>query len=77
MPELEIDHLLNRIREAIKKHKLPRVQLAQRGMLHPNTLTKINRPDWAPSVETIRTLERLLFPSGKEGAPQRSRAATE
>ena len=57
-----IDTLLLTLRQEACRRRISNRKLAFMADLHPNTLAGFRKPGWAPSVATIRGLERVLLP---------------
>jgi hypothetical protein len=57
-----IDTLLQTLRLEACRRRISNRKLAVMADLHPNTLAGFKKPGWAPSVATIRGLERVLLP---------------
>jgi hypothetical protein len=57
-----IDILLQTLRQEACRRRISNRKLASMADLHPNTLAGFKKPGWAPSVATIRGLERVLLP---------------
>jgi len=56
--------LIERIREAVTERRISRSGLARAAGLHPNSLRSLDDPQWNPTAETLKKLERYLSFSG-------------
>jgi transcriptional regulator with XRE-family HTH domain len=73
-----VDRLIQDLRQEARRRRLTKKSLAEVAGLHPNTLAGFNKDGWAPSIYTLRNLERVLLPipTGMPGdQPTISRAA--
>lgn len=61
MNSFRIDTLLRDLAEAARERRLRKRALAREAGLHVNTLRHFAEPTWQPTVETIRSLERVLL----------------
>jgi hypothetical protein len=64
-----IDNVISRIQAWIAGHPRQKLRIADMAGLVPNTLKRVEAPDWAPKVETIRALEALIPPGWRIGDP--------
>lgn len=44
------------VRDAILRSVIPKAELARRAGVHPNTLAKVESPDWSPRWKTLEAL---------------------
>jgi 3,4-dihydroxy 2-butanone 4-phosphate synthase/GTP cyclohydrolase II len=56
--------LIDRIRNAVAERGVSRSGLARAAGLHPNSLRSLDDPDWNPTADTLKKLERYLSFSG-------------
>ncbi len=56
--------LIDRIRHAVSERGVSRSGLARAAGLHPNSLRSLDDPDWNPTADTLKKLERYLSYSG-------------
>ena len=56
--------LIDRIRNAVTERGVSRSGLARAAGLHPNSLRSLDDPDWNPTADTLKKLERYLSYSG-------------
>jgi len=56
--------LIERIRNAVAERGISRSGLARAVGLHPNSLRSLDEPEWNPTAETLKKLERYLSHSG-------------
>ncbi|MBD3762352.1 3,4-dihydroxy-2-butanone-4-phosphate synthase [Sphingomonadaceae bacterium G21617-S1] len=56
--------LIDRIRTAVAERGVSRSGLARAAGLHPNSLRSLEDPEWNPTAETLKKLERYLSYSG-------------
>lgn len=62
MNGFRIDALLGELAAAARARQMRKRALAKAAGLHVNTLRHFAEPAWQPTVETIRSLERVLLP---------------
>lgn len=60
--QTRVDAIIDDLVLAAKKAGLSKKALAKAARMHANTLVDFARPEWSPSIETIRRLERQLLP---------------
>lgn len=77
-----VDRVITRVR-AYLQHladtgvPAPRVHLARRANINESVIRNIEAPDWNPTIETLRKLERAIPDDFMpEGPPPESSAAT-
>lgn len=58
-----IDHLLADLYSSAQSQGLSKRKCALLTGMHPNTLRRFGREDWAPSPNTLRKMEEFLFHS--------------
>jgi 3,4-dihydroxy 2-butanone 4-phosphate synthase/GTP cyclohydrolase II len=56
--------LIDRIRTAVAERGVSRSGLARAAGLHPNSLRSLDDPEWNPTADTLKKLERYLSFSG-------------
>ena len=52
--------LIERLTEIIDTGEVSRAALARAAGLHPNSLRKLGTPDWNPTADTLKRLEKLI-----------------
>ena len=52
--------LIDRLTEIIDTGEVSRAALARAAGLHPNSLRKLGSPDWNPTADTLKRLEKLI-----------------
>jgi len=57
---MSIDHSIRRIRAFAASRKWRKSRLAREAGMPDTTLRHFDRPDWSPTVKTIRRLEALI-----------------
>ncbi len=62
MRRMSID-LISRVRGLVTQGGMSRSGLARAAGLHANSLRDLDSPDWNPTADTLRKLERVLFDS--------------
>lgn len=68
--ETRIDSIIDQLVIAAGKAGLSKKALALATKMHPNTLVDFARPEWSPSIGTIRRLEQKLLPPVSSGTTQ-------
>jgi len=58
-----VDGVIEMLRAYIKASGMPKNELALRAAIHHNSLIRVERRDWAPSLPTLRALERAAVPA--------------
>ena len=64
-----IEPVLDELRAARKSQGLTRYALALKAGLAQNAIRDMDEPDWSPSVNTVRKLERALGLDREVAAP--------
>ena len=59
-------NIIDRVRRLVTDGGMSRAGLARAAGLHANTLRDCTEPDWNPTTETLRKLERFLWDSEDE-----------
>ncbi|MCC6925898.1 3,4-dihydroxy-2-butanone-4-phosphate synthase [Novosphingobium sp.] len=60
------NNIIDRVRRLVADGGMSRAGLARAAGLHANTLRDCTEPDWNPTTETLRKLERFLWDSEEE-----------
>jgi ribosome-binding protein aMBF1 (putative translation factor) len=63
---LRIDRYLALLRERANARFPTKRALAKAAKIHHNTLLHLDNKQWSPSIETLRSLERIL--TGRRGS---------
>lgn len=66
--DFAIAQSLARVRAYKRAKNLKNRQLAKLAKLHPNTITKLDDPNWQPELETVRKLESIVPANFNEAA---------
>jgi ribosome-binding protein aMBF1 (putative translation factor) len=56
----ETDRLMHRVRSYLAQPGVSKAGLAEASGLHKNALRGADRPDWNPTADTLRKVERAL-----------------
>jgi ribosome-binding protein aMBF1 (putative translation factor) len=74
LPDTRIDEFLELLRDAVHASGKTKAEISVEAGVHPNTLSRMEHEHWAPSIHTIRALERHLLPpkprKKKSGCPE-------